>query len=238
MNDDQEALASVKSSSDPDWWSTLGLDFEKAFGNDPIIIAAVQKWLSYLPPKSHVLDIGCGTGVPVARTIADAGYLYHGIDYAAGMLDLCRAQVPEAESLEVVDMLSYKPSRTFDGVVASLSFFELKSEEHVDMVGRWASWLRDGGVFLVCTITADESRDGYGDQSKGTWDQERGCVKDMPTPFMGKELLCTFFTQRGWVQLLEGAGLEILSTVTDFYKPKQGESEPRYYVVARKPARS
>ncbi|KAL8655237.1 MAG: hypothetical protein Q9226_003121 [Calogaya cf. arnoldii] len=238
MSNDQETGTSLRKRLSPDFWSALGLDYEKAFANDPKLIAAVQKWLSHLPPASHVLDCGCGTGLPIARTIVDSGYRYHGIDSAAGMVDCCRAQVPHADSLDVVDMLSYLPPRTFDGVVASLSFLELSYEEQVQMVGRWAEWLRDGGVFLLCAITAEELRDGDGEQGQGIWDQESGCVKDIPVTFMGKSISITLFTQWGWVRLLEGAGLEILSTETDLYVPKQGENEPRYYVVARKPGRN
>lgn len=217
-----------------DFWSALGLEYEQAFGNDPKLIAAVQKWLSHLDPASHVLECGCGTGVPIARTIVENGHHYHGIDIAAGMVDLCQIQVPDA-SLEMVDMLSYSPSRTFDGIVASLSFLELSYNEQVQMAKNWARWLRPGGVFLLSTITAEESRDGYGHQGEGTWDQESGCVKDMPTTFMGRNITVTLFTQRGWVNLLESTGLEIVSTETDFFVPKEGPSEPRYYLIAKKP---
>ncbi|KAL8971949.1 MAG: hypothetical protein Q9183_000812 [Haloplaca sp. 2 TL-2023] len=120
MNDNQQTPTSLKNSNSPDWWSTLGLDYEEAFGNDPGIITAVHKWLSYVPPNSHVLDIGCGTGVPIARTVADAGHRYHGIDQASGMVDLCRAQVPDAESLEVIDML-YLATSTAQSLVSPSS---------------------------------------------------------------------------------------------------------------------
>ncbi|KAL8833980.1 MAG: hypothetical protein Q9170_003982 [Blastenia crenularia] len=235
MSNNQETSPPQKSPLGADFWSTLGLDYERAFGNDPKLIAAVQKWLAHLPPASHVLECGCGTGVPIARTIADSGFRYHGIDIAAGMVELCRKRVPEASSLEVVDMLSYSPARIFDGVVASLSFLELRYEEQVTMAGKWTQWVRPGGVFLLCAITAEETHEGYGEQREGVWDAESGCVKDIPTTFMGRSITVTLFTQRGWVKLLEGVGFEILSTDTDLYVPQEGESEPRYYVIARKP---
>lgn len=220
---------------DANFWSTLGLDYQHAFGDDPKLIAAVQKWLSHLPPLSCIFECGCGTGVPIARTIVDKGYKYHGIDFAEGMVDVCRHQVPEAEHLEKADMLSYEPGRVFDGVVASLSFMELSREEQTRMAGRWASWLRPGGYFLLSTITAEEERrDGYGDQGEGVWHQESGCVSDIPTTFMGNSITVTLFTQRGWKQLIDGAGLEIVSTDTDFFEPKVGPREPRFYVIARK----
>ncbi|KAL8709756.1 MAG: hypothetical protein Q9220_005542 [cf. Caloplaca sp. 1 TL-2023] len=231
----QEAAPGKKPVQSADYWSKLGLDYERAFGDDPQLVAAVQKWLSHLPSGSHVLECGCGTGIPIARTIADSGhqYKYHGIDIAAGMVDLCKKQIPDGE-FEVVDMLAYTPPRVFDGVVSSLSFLELSYFEQVAMARKWMQWLRPGGVFLLSTITAEESRDGYGDQGSGVWDQENGCVKDIPTTFMGNDIMVTLFTQRGWLNLVRGVGLEVVSTETDFFVPKEGPSEPRFYVIARK----
>ncbi|KAL8945757.1 MAG: hypothetical protein Q9222_007748 [Ikaeria aurantiellina] len=227
---------------DANFWSTLGIKYEKAFGNDPALIATVKKWLSHLPSGSQVLECGCGTGIPIARTIADSGgsHKYHGIDLAAGMVELCRKQVPDGV-FEVVDMLTYTPTSSFDGVVASLSFLELKYEEQVSMARKWFEWLRPGGVFLLSTITAEEPEnqtEGYGDQGQSIFDPESGCHKDIPTTFMGNAITVTLFTQRGWVRLLEGVGFEILSKETDLYVPKEGPSEPRFYVIARKPERN
>ena len=230
-----EAPPPLQAPLSPSFWSSLGLSYQQAFAEDPALIAAVRKFLSHLPPSSHILECGCGTGIPIAHTITSSGHRYHGIDMAPGMVELCRQQVPDACSLEVVNMLSYSPSRSFDGVVASLSFFELKYEEQVQMAGKWAGWLREGGVFLLSTITAEESQDGYGEQTEGVFDRENGCVRDIPTAFMGNRITVTLFTQRGWVRLLEGVGLEILSTDTDLFVPKVGSSEPRFYVIARKP---
>ncbi|KAI4241096.1 MAG: hypothetical protein L6R40_004735 [Gallowayella cf. fulva] len=234
--DDQATVAPHKPLS-AEFWSSHSLEYEEVFGKDPGRVAAVHTWLSHLPPKSHVLDCGCGTGIPVAQTIADSGYHYYGIDMAAGMVELCQQRVPEA-SLEVANMLSYTPTRTFDGVVASLSFMELSYEEHVEMARKWFQWLRPGGLFLLCTITTEEPGNtdgGYGDNSHSSFDRAAGCASAVTAKFMGNEVLVTLFTQPGWVSLLEGAGFEIVSEKTDFVVLDDAPDEPRLYIIARKP---
>ncbi|KAL8683355.1 MAG: hypothetical protein Q9224_006691 [Gallowayella concinna] len=234
--DDQPTKTSHDSRS-AEFWSNLGLQYERAFSNDPKLVSAVQRWLSHLPPVSHVLECGCGTGVPIACTIANGGHHYYGIDIAAGMIALCQQRVPEG-SFQVVNMLSYKPPRLFEGVVASLSFFELSYEEHVSMARNWFEWLRPGGYCLVCTITDGEPvamDGGYGDKSQSAFDWETGCTGGLKASFMGYNFLCTMFTQRGWVRLLQGAGFEIVDVETDLFVSNSQPDEPRLYVIAKRP---
>ena len=38
--------------------------------------SSVRKWVQTLPAKSVVLDLGCGTGIPVAMVLIDAGMVH------------------------------------------------------------------------------------------------------------------------------------------------------------------
>src|SRR4051812_44410349 len=45
---------------------------------------AAGDWLAeHLQPGSRVLDVGCGTGIPTARRLTDAGHHVTGIDISA-----------------------------------------------------------------------------------------------------------------------------------------------------------
>ncbi|KAG7004277.1 hypothetical protein G7Y79_00026g058610 [Physcia stellaris] len=197
----------------PQFWSDLGLDYEAAFVNDPVLVAVVQKWLALLPSASNILECGSGTGKPIGRTIADSGHRYHGIDAAAGMVEISRKQIPEGE-FEVVDMLSFSPDRQYDGIVASLSHFELSLEEHRTMYGHKAR----------------------------NFDPESGCAEGVNSILLGNKMVVTVFTQGGWKKMLEGVGFEIVNTEEDLFVPKAKAEdkmdEPRYYVIARKPGRA
>ena len=220
----------------PQFWSDLGLNYEAAFVNDPVLVAVVKKWLALLPSPSNILECGSGTGKPIGRTVADGGHRYHGIDAAAGMVEISRKQIPEGE-FEVADMLSFSPDRQYDGIVASLSHFEFSLEEHRVMVRKWMEWLKPGGYFLlstIATITGDE----YGHKARN-FDPESGCAEGVNTILLGNSILVTVFTQGGWKKMFEDVGFEVVSTEEDLFVPKAKAEdkmdEPRFYVIARKP---
>jgi SAM-dependent methyltransferase len=52
-----------------------------------------------LPPGAAVLDVGCGCGVPVARSLAAAGHAVTGVDLSEVQVDRARRLVPAATFL-------------------------------------------------------------------------------------------------------------------------------------------
>ena len=220
---------------DAQFWSTLGIDYEHAYGNDPTLVSIIKKWLSHLPPSGLILECGCGTGIPIARTIADAGFKYHGIDVAEGMVDLCRKQVPDAtyDVVNMLDLIPPKESEGFDGIVASFSHFELSPDEHKAMARKWFDWMKPDGYMLLSTITGEEGQD----LSKvENFDAENECAPNTEAIFLGNRIIITVFTPKGWRKLLEDAGFQIVSTDTDIFRPKAegATAEPRFYVIAKK----
>ncbi len=47
-----------------------------------------------LPDNSHILDVGCGNGVPITQALMKAGHRIVGLDSSAGMLARFRANLP------------------------------------------------------------------------------------------------------------------------------------------------
>lgn len=234
MSWDTSSTSSPHKALDAQFWSDLGLGYQAAFGDDPGLVAVVQKWLALLPSASSVLECGCGTGKPIGRTIADSGHRYHGIDAAAGMVEVSRKQIPEGD-FEVVNMLSFNPDRQYDGIVASLSLFELSLEENREMGRNWMKWLKPGGYFLLSTIATVTGEEFIGDAQ--SFDPKSGCAEGVKTNFMGNKILVTVFTQGGWRKLLEDAGFEIVSTEEKLFvsEAENTSDEPRFYLIARKP---
>ena len=56
----------------------------------------IQEFIDHLPKRAVVLDIGCGGGVPVLKTLIDKGYDVAGIDFSSGMLEVAKKNVPQA----------------------------------------------------------------------------------------------------------------------------------------------
>src|SRR5438045_842331 len=67
-----------------------------AYSDKPEQVRAGRWLVERLRPGARVLDVGCGTGVPTARQLVDAGIHVVGIDISPGMVSAASATVPEA----------------------------------------------------------------------------------------------------------------------------------------------
>lgn len=77
-------------------FDAIGARYDEVFPHKDGQLHAGQLLLDRLPAGASVLDVGCGTGLPTARQLVDAGCTVTGIDISPTMLDLARRNVPEA----------------------------------------------------------------------------------------------------------------------------------------------
>lgn len=87
---------------------------------------------SGLKPGAEVLDLGCGSGEPIARFFIEQGFGLTGVDAAPAMLALCRERFPEADfAVHWVeqDMRGLDLCRRFDAIIAWDSFFHLDADD-------------------------------------------------------------------------------------------------------------
>jgi SAM-dependent methyltransferase len=92
----------------------------------------LDRFLAQLPAKPKVLDIGCGTGEPIARYLLETGCAVTGIDAAREMIDIAKDHFPDATWL-VSDMRSLNLNATYDGLLAWDSFFHLSPADQSRM---------------------------------------------------------------------------------------------------------
>ena len=214
-----------------EFYDSLGANYETAFGHDPGLHRFIDKVISFVPPQSRVLDVGSGTGTPVARTIASHGHHITGIDIAPSMIALSRAAVPSG-TFEVANMLEYVPKEPLNAVINSLSLFQLSRAEMEVMCAKWATWLIPGGVVCICTIPAESVNPG-----REMYDKDGLCARGLQFRFMGQNIELMLMTKEGWKVMLERAGFEIVFTEEDLFVPPEeakSDDEMHYYIVARK----
>lgn len=101
-----------------------------------------------LPQGGFVLDLGCGTGEPIAAWLIARGFRVTGADNAPAMLALARGRWPHGDWRQA-DMRSLDLGQTFDGIVAWDSFFHLTPAEQRTALPRLAAHLRPGASLLV-----------------------------------------------------------------------------------------
>lgn len=97
--------------------------------------------------EASILDIGCGSGEPIARYLIEAGHAVTGVDSSETLIALCRERFP-AQSWVVADMRRLDLGRRFNGILAWDSFFHLTQEEQEAMFARFAAHVADGGALM------------------------------------------------------------------------------------------
>jgi SAM-dependent methyltransferase len=98
-------------------------------GSDIVVETVwLDRFLGLLPPGAAVLDLGCGSGQPLARHLIARKSQVVGVDSSATLIALCRQRFPEHEWL-IADMRTLAINRPFQGILAWDSFFHL-SHEH------------------------------------------------------------------------------------------------------------
>ncbi|PZT91391.1 MULTISPECIES: class I SAM-dependent methyltransferase [unclassified Sphingomonas] len=108
----------------------------------------VRRWAADLPAGGSVVDIGCGSGRPVALALAEAGLAVSGIDPSPTLLAAFRRALPDAPAAcETAEASGYF-GRRFDGAVAIGLLFLLPPATQALVIGRVAQALRPGGRFL------------------------------------------------------------------------------------------
>lgn len=122
-----------------------------------------EKWLKrfadLLPAGGSVLDIGCGTGRPVAVWLAGRGLRVTGVDSSPALIALCRARFPRAE-WHVADMRKLELAERFDGLIAWHSLFHLAPDDQRAMFPRFAAHAGPGAILMLTTGWAEGVRIG------------------------------------------------------------------------------
>ena len=101
-----------------------------------------------LSAGATVLDLGCGTGVPISQVFIERGFNVYGVDAAPTMVAAFRDNFPNVP----VDCAAVEDSdffgRAFDAVVAWGLLFLLDVEIQCKVIGKVAGVLRSGGRLL------------------------------------------------------------------------------------------
>jgi len=103
-------------------------------------------------PGDRVLDLGCGTGVPMAAALIARGCRVTGVDAAPGMVRRARARFREGRWL-VADMRALPALGRFDGILAWHSFFHLPAEDQARMVRTFRRHAAPGAVVMFTSGT-------------------------------------------------------------------------------------
>lgn len=188
-------------------FDAIGDRYDEAFPHKEGQIASGEWLTEQLAPGSHVLDLGCGTGLPTARQLVAAGLRVTGTDLSPGMLKLSRDNVPGAEfhRLDIAEMEEHGLG-PFDGIAAYFSLLMLPREEIPVALRMLHGLLRPGGPMALGMVEAD--------------------VNDFSIPFLGNTIRVSGYLREDLRRVVSDAGFEIVGEDSYAYAPASSEIPP------------
>jgi len=106
-----------------------------------------ERFAGLLAPGAKVLELGCGSGWPVARYLAGNGLTVTGLDSSPPMIALCRQRLPAQEWI-IADMRQAALGRSFDAILAWDSFFHLDFDDQRRMFPIFAAHASPGALLM------------------------------------------------------------------------------------------
>lgn len=114
----------------------------------------LARFLALASPDGRILDLGCGSGYPIAAHLIEQGRQVDGVDVAEAMIALCRKTWPD-QSWRVGDMRSVELSGPYDGALAWHSSFHLPGVDQAQLIARVGDTLAPGAPFMFTSGDGD-----------------------------------------------------------------------------------
>ena len=171
----------------------------------------IDDFIEHLPDAAVVLDIGCGGGVPVLKTLIEQGYTAKGIDFSKGMLEIARKNVPEAELIQGDILKAHFEAESFEGIISTYAVIHIHKNHHPALYLKIYSWLKPGGVMLVST-SRDQAGEDYSTDD-----------------YYGVEMVWSHPGANESIQMIQNAGFEIL-----FERTVTTGDETHLWILAQK----
>jgi SAM-dependent methyltransferase len=208
----------------------LNVEYEHAYKDNEFKKACITAAISLLAPDSRVLDVGCGTGVPVSSMLSKAGLTVVGFDISPQMVKLATDRVPG--SFTVSDMLTYQPEGQFAAVFMIFCHLQLSYADFHAAAYKFAQTLKPGGILVFGQRPADKYV-----ADAASYDETGTYVEDYDAPFMGNMVPGLAVRADGQRDFFRSMGLEIVWESVDIFQPRSEKCVPEHqqYIIARWP---
>lgn len=109
-----------------------------------------DRFVACLTTGAWILDLGCGSGRPVALYLVQHGLRVTGVDTSPRLIARCRRRMPDHEWI-VADMRALALHQCFDGILSWDSFFHLPPDSQPTMFHVFAAHAAPGAFLLFNT---------------------------------------------------------------------------------------
>lgn len=190
----------------------IGKRYDESFVERDVQVAETEWLAAQLPPGARVLDLGCGSGLPTARQLLDAGVEVVGVDESSVMLDLARAQAPGGTYLHR-DLRDIADLGEFDAAVAFFSLLMVPKGDLPPLLSQLRSQLRGPKLLQIAMVLGD-------------FDQ-------FPIIFLGVPAAVSAYPPDELAHIVERAGFELVDLREVKAEAEPNRIEVQIYLRAR-----
>jgi ubiquinone/menaquinone biosynthesis C-methylase UbiE len=149
-------MSEILAENIPGLYESVAVQFDRDRTKTLMEKSYLEKLLAGIKAGRRVLDLGCGSGEPIAKFFIEAGCKVTGVDIAPAMLAMCRTRFPDTIWIEA-DMRTLALHEEFDAIIAWDSFFHLSMEDQRAMFPIFARHVAPDAMLLFTSGTANGS---------------------------------------------------------------------------------
>lgn len=183
----------------------------KNFRDSTKINKCIVDFTDYLTPNGKILDIGCGTGYPIAKYLVSCNFEVTGIDISREMIN--KAKKLKLKNAEFInqDILNFSTEIKFDGVIAFDSIWHIAKDKQADVYSKISSLMKNGAYFIFTHGNRDSEIIGT---------------------MFNQEFYYSALSINHLKEALSKAGLKIISLIEDYKEQSTGTRD--LLVIAQK----
>jgi SAM-dependent methyltransferase len=190
----------------------IGKRYDESFVERDAQLAEGAWLIQQLPDHARVLDLGCGTGLPTAKQLLDAGVEVVGIDESSVMLELAEQQAPGGRYLKR-DIRELGDLGEFDAVVAFFALLMMSRADIPRLLEKLHAHLRGPKLLLIAMVHGD--------------------FDFFPVNFLGAPTNVSAYPPDQLRDVVAGAGYEVLELTELEAEAEPGRIEVQLYLRAR-----
>lgn len=122
--------------------------------------ASIDEAIALIKPGARILDVGCGSGKPIAAYLLSKGFDVYGLDISEKQIEYAKQLIPE-NKLFVADIFNFSTPLQFDAIVCWFTLFHIHASLHQKILQKLHGLLKSGGFILI--TFADTSHQPEGD---------------------------------------------------------------------------